>query len=136
MELHSEAARKAIVGMGAPGSEATCPRRPERTRVTAYSTHKWPRIRRWLAGRPRFRLHFTPTYSSWLNQVERWFAELTTRQLRRGVHRSIASLERAIREFLEAYDADARPFAWTKTADEILDRIGRFAQRTLAAHGG
>ena len=101
-----------------------------------YSTHKSPRIRRWLTAHPRFKLHFTPTYRSWLNLVERWFAELTTRQLRRGVHRSIVSLERAIREFLDAYNADAKPFAWTKTADEILDRIGRFAQRTLVAHGG
>ena len=101
-----------------------------------YSTHKAPRIRRWLARHPRFHLHFTPTYSSWLNLVERWFAELTTRQLRRGVYRSIAALERAIREFLEAHNAGARPFVWTKTADEILARIGRFAQRTLAAHDG
>ena len=101
-----------------------------------YSTHKSPRIRRWLTAHPRFKLHFTPTYRSWLNLVERWFAELTTRQLRRGVHRSIVSLERAIREFFDAYNADARPFAWTRTADEILDRIGRFAQRTLVAHGG
>ena len=101
-----------------------------------YSTHKAPRIRRWLARHPRFHLHFTPACSSWLNLVERWFAELTTRQLRRGVYRSIAALERAIREFLEAHNAAARPFVWTKTADEILARIGRFAQRTLAAHDG
>lgn len=101
-----------------------------------YSTRRAPRIRRWLARHPRFHLHFTPTCSSWLNLVERWFAELTTRQLRRGVYRSIAALERAIREFLEAHNAAARPFVWTKTADEILARIGRFAQRTLAAHGG
>ena len=66
-----------------------------------YSTHKSPRTRRWLARHPRFHLHFTPTYSSWLNLVERWFAELTTRQLRRGVHRSVAALERAIRKFLD-----------------------------------
>ena len=100
-----------------------------------YSTHKAPRIRRWLARHPRFHLHFTPTYSSWLNLVERWFAELTTKQLRRGVYRSVVALERAIREFLDQHNATGRPFVWTKTADEILASIGRFAQRTLAAHG-
>ena len=101
-----------------------------------YSTHKSPRTRRWLARHPRFHLHFTPTYSSWLNLVERWFAELTTRQLRRGVHRSVAALERAIREFLDQHNTAARPFVWTKSADEILASIARFAQRTLAAHSG
>lgn len=101
-----------------------------------YSTHKSPRIRRWLARHPRFHLHFTPTYSSWLNLVERWFAELTTKQLRRGVHRSVAALHRAIREFLDQHNVTARPFVWTKTADEILASIARFAQRTLAAHSG
>jgi len=100
-----------------------------------YSTHKSPRTRRWLARHPRFHLHFTPTYSSWLNLVERWFAELTTRQLRRGVHRSVAALERAIREFLDQHNTAARPFVWTKSAEEILASIARFAQRTLAAHG-
>ena len=88
-----------------------------------YSTHKSPRTRRWLARHPRFHLHFTPTYSSWLNLVERWFAELTTRQLRRGVHRSVAALERAIREFLDQHNTAARPFVWTKSADEILASI-------------
>ena len=101
-----------------------------------YSTHKSPRIRRWLSRHPRFNLHFTPTYSSWLNLVERWFAELTTRQLRRGVHRSVVALERAIREFLDQHNATARPFVWTKSAEEILASIARFAQRTLAAHSG
>ena len=101
-----------------------------------YSTHKSPRTRRWLARHPRFHLHFTPTYSSWLNLVERWFAELTTRQLRRGVHRSVAALERAIREFLDQHNTAARPFVWTKSADEILASIARFAQRTLTAHSG
>ncbi len=101
-----------------------------------YSTHKTPRIRRWLARHPRFHLHFTPTYSSWLNLVERWFAELTTKQLRRGVHRSVAALDQAIREFLDQHNVTAQPFVWTKTADEILASIARFAQRTLAAHTG
>jgi transposase len=100
-----------------------------------YGTHKTPIIRSWLAKRPRFHVHFTPTYGSWLNLVEPWFAELTTKQIRRGVHRSVAELERAIREFLDAHNDDCKPFVWTKTADEILASIARFAQRTLAAHG-
>ena len=101
-----------------------------------YSTHKSPRTRRWLARHPRFHLHFTPTYSSWLNLVERWFAELTTRQLRRGVHRSVAALERAIREFLDQHNTAARPFVWTKSADEILaashDSRSGLSRRTAA----
>ena len=99
-----------------------------------YGTHKTPLIWRWLAKRPRFHVHFTPTYGSWLNLVERWFAELTTKQLRRGAHRSVAELERAIHEFLDAHNEAPKPFVWTKSADEILASIGRFAQRTLIAH--
>jgi hypothetical protein len=94
-------------------------------------THKTPLIRNWLAKRPRFHVHFTPTYGSWLNLVERWFAELTNKQLWRGVHRSVAQLKAAIREFIESHHADPKPFVWTKTADQILDSIPRFAQRTL-----
>ena len=96
-----------------------------------YGTHKTPSIRAWFAKRPRFYVHFTPTYSSWLNLVERWFAELTTKQLRRGVHRSVRALEAAIHEFIAAHNAQSAPFIWTKTADEILASIARFAQRTL-----
>ena len=99
-----------------------------------YSTHKPPLIHRWLAKRPRFHLHFTPTYSSWLNLVERWFAELTTKQLRRGTHRSVRRLEAAIWEFLDTSNAAGKPFVWTKSADEILASIARFAQRTLVVH--
>jgi transposase len=99
-----------------------------------YGTHKTPLIQRWLAKRPRFHVHFTPTYGSWLNLVERWFAELTTKQLRRGAHRSVAELERAIREFLDMHNDDPQPFVWTKSADEILASIARFAQRTVATH--
>jgi transposase len=98
-----------------------------------YGTHKTALIRRWFAKRPRYHLHFTPTYGSWLNMVERWFAGLTTKQLRRGVHRSIAALERAIHEYIDAHNVDAKPFVWTKNADEILASIARFAARTLAA---
>jgi hypothetical protein len=95
------------------------------------STHKTPAIARWLAAHPRFMLHFTPTSRSWLNLVERWFAELTNKQLRRGVHRSVAQLKTAIREFIAAHHAKATPFVWTKSADEILASIARCAQRTL-----
>jgi transposase len=96
-----------------------------------YGTHKTALIRTWLAKRPRFHVHFTPTYGSWLNLVERWFAELTNKQLRRGAHRSVAQLEAAIREFIDAHHANPKPFVWTKTADEILASMARFAQRTL-----
>jgi len=97
-----------------------------------YSTHKTSLIRAWFAKRPRFHLHFTPTYGSWLNLVERWFAELTTRQLRRGIHRSVRDVNRAIQAFIDVHNEDPKPFVWTKTADQILASIARFAQRTLA----
>jgi transposase len=93
------------------------------------STHKTPAIQRWLAAHPRFVLHFTPTSSSWLNLVERWFAELTTKLLRRGTHRSVAQLNTDIRAWIETWNANPRPFIWTKTADEILDSIARYCQR-------
>ncbi len=96
-----------------------------------YGTHKTPLIRAWFAKRPRFHAHFTPTYGSWLNLVERWFAELTNKQLRRGAHRSVRALEAAIRNFIDAHNTTGKPFVWTKTADEILASIARFAQRTL-----
>jgi len=99
-----------------------------------YGTHKTSLIRAWFAKRPRFHVHFTPTYGSWLNLVERWFAELTNKQIRRGVHRSVSELERAIQAFLDAHNAEAKPFAWTKSAEEILASIARFAQRTADAH--
>ncbi len=99
-----------------------------------YGTHKTPRIRTWFAKRPRFHVHFTPTYGSWLNLVERVFAELTNKQIRRGSHRSTRQLEHAIREFLEAHNANCKPFAWTKSADQVLASIARFARRTHEAH--
>ena len=98
-----------------------------------YSTHKTPRIQRWLVRHPRFQLHFTPTYSSWINQVERWFALLTERQLRRGTHRSTRALEDAIRLYLAVYNEDPKPFVWIKRADEILANIARFCLRTSEA---
>lgn len=94
------------------------------------STHKTPLVQRWLAKRPRFHLHFTPTSASWLNQVERWFAALTEKQLRRGVHRSTRALEHAIYAYVDRTNQHPLPFNWTKSADDILDSIARFCQRT------
>ncbi len=98
------------------------------------SSHKSAAMRRWFARHPRCQVHFTPTYGSWLNLVERWFAALTTKQLRRGVHRSVRQLIAAIREFIAVHNETGKPYVWTKTADEILASIARFAQRTLTAH--
>ncbi len=93
------------------------------------STHKAPAIRRWLLRHPRFTLHFTPTYSSWLNLVERWFAELTEKWLRRGTHRSTKELVASIRTWIERWNNEARPFVWHKTADEILDSLATYCSR-------
>ncbi len=95
-----------------------------------YGTHKTSAVRKWFARRPRFHPHFTPTYSSWLNLVERFFGLLTERQLRRGVHRSTRQLEEAILEFVDAANAKPKPLRWTKTAEEIFESIYRFIQRT------
>ena len=94
-----------------------------------YGTHKTARIRRWLARHPRFHVHFTPTSASWLNLVERWFALLTEKQIKRGTHRSTRALETAIHEFLAITNEAPKPFVWTKTADEILASVARFCQR-------
>jgi len=102
--------------------------------VDNYSTHKTALIRNWFAKRPHFHVHFTPTYGSWINLVERWFAELTNKRIRRGVFRSVKDLESAIREFIAAHNQNPKPFVWTRTADQILASIARFAQRTRAAH--
>jgi transposase len=99
-----------------------------------YGTHKTATIRKWFAKRPRFHVHYTPTYGSWINLVERWFAELTNKRIRRGVFRSVKELEVAIREYIEVHNQDPKPFVWTRTADQILDSIARYARRTLAAH--
>jgi transposase len=96
-----------------------------------YATHKTPLIQRWLVKRPRFHLHFTPTGASWINLVERWFALLTERRLRRGNFYSTRNLESAIRDYIDNNNQEPKPFAWTKTADEILASIARFCQRTL-----
>jgi transposase len=93
------------------------------------STHKTPAIKKWLLAHPRFVLHFTPTSSSWLNLVERWFAELTTKKLRRGAHRSVRALNTDIRAWIQTWNNDPKPFVWTKTADQILESISRYCNR-------
>lgn len=97
-----------------------------------YTTHKTERVKRWLLRRPRFHIHFTPTHASWLNMVEGWFALLSKRKLKRGVHRSTRALERDIHEFLAANNESPTPFVWTKTADQILESLRRYCE---AANG-
>ena len=97
------------------------------------STHKTPAIKKWLLAHPRFVLHFTPTSSSWLNLVERWFAELTNKKLRRGAHRSVRELNTDIRTWIETWNNSPRPYVWTKTADQILQSISRYCNRTNAS---
>jgi transposase len=94
--------------------------------IDNYATHKTPLIRNWFVRRPRWHVHLTPTSSSWLNQVERFFALLTDRQLRRGIHRSVAALKAAIIAFIERHNADPQPFRWIKSADDILASVERF----------
>jgi len=91
-----------------------------------YATHNTPEIRAWLARRPRFHVHFTPTGSSWMNQVERWFGLLTAKLIRRGVHTSVQALENDIREWIATWNDNPRPFSWTKTADEILNSLADY----------
>jgi transposase len=97
------------------------------------STHKTPAIKKWLLAHPRFVLHFTPTSSSWLNLVERWFSELTNKKLRRGAHRSVRELNTDIRAWIAAWNENPRPYVWTKTADQILDSISRYCDRINAS---
>jgi transposase len=97
-----------------------------------YATHKTATIQRWLLRHPRFVLHFIPKGSSWLNLVERWFAEITTKMLRRGVHRSVGDLEADIRSWLDNWNQDPRPYVWVKTADEILTNLARYCERISA----
>jgi transposase len=98
-----------------------------------YATHKTDTIQAWLAAHPRFHMHFVPTSSSWLNLVERWFSELTTKLLQRGVHHSVQALEADIRAWIQTWNDDPRPFVWTKTADEILDALAAYCQRISGA---
>ena len=94
---------------------------------------KTPAIQEWLARHPRFRLHFTPTGSSWINQVERWFGYLTSQKIRRGVHKSVQALESDIRAWIEDWNQNPRPFTWTKTADEILDSLAKYIAKISGA---
>jgi transposase len=98
-----------------------------------YATHKTPAIKRWLVAHPRFQLHFTPTGASWLNLVERWFGELTARKLKRGAHRSVRELNSDIRDWLEHWNDDPKPYVWTKTAEQILDTLASYCQRITAS---
>ena len=95
-----------------------------------YGTHKTQLVKNWLLKRPRYHLHFTPTHGSWLNQVERWFALLSERAIKRSAHRSVAGLERDIRAFIELHNKEPKPFRWVKDADAILASVARFAERT------
>ena len=94
-----------------------------------YATHKTPAVKRWFQRRPEYVLHFTPTSGSWLNQVERFFAEITTKRIRRGAFRSVPALEAAIRDYLDRHNANPKPFAWTADADLILRRVKRVCER-------
>lgn len=97
--------------------------------VDNVSTHKTPEIKRWLLRHPRFTLHFTPTYTSWINLVERWFAELSTKWLKRGTHRSTKELEAAITQWIDVWNEDPKPFVWHKSADEILETLAGYCAR-------
>jgi transposase len=94
-----------------------------------YATHKTPAIHRWLLRHPRFHLHFTPTSGSWLNMVERWFAELTTKKIKRGAHTSVHALQRDIRNWIATWNENPRPYVWVKTADQILESLARYCER-------
>ena len=103
-------------------------------RARHLSAHRAPVVHRWLLRHTRFHLHFTPTYASWLNLVERFFGLLTEKALRRGSHTSVPQLRAAILAYVEAHNEKSKPFKWTKTADEILDKIRRFGLRTQQVH--
>ena len=98
-----------------------------------YSTHKTAAVQAWLARHPRFTVHFTPTGSSWINQVERWFAYLTVQKIRRGAHKSVQALEADIRDWIEHWNENPRPFAWTKTAEEILNSLAEYLSKISGA---
>ena len=93
--------------------------------VDNYATHKHANVRAWLVKHPRFQLHFTPTSSSWLNLVERWFRELTDKALRRGIFHSVPDLIDSIEEYLDAHNDNPRPYVWTATAESILEKVAR-----------
>jgi transposase len=98
-----------------------------------YATDKTDEIQRWFAAHPRFHLHFTPTGASWLNLVERWFAELSARKLKRGAHRTVRELNNDIRDWLDHWNDNPRPYVWTKTADQILETLAKYCDRINAS---
>ena len=102
--------------------------------VDNYATHKTPGVKRWLKAHPRFHLHFTPTSASWLNMVERFFAEITRNRIRRGAFKSVAELKAAIMQYLENHNADPKPFVWTKSASQILEKVARAKQALESQH--
>ncbi len=102
--------------------------------VDNYATHKHEKVRHWLKRNPRVKLHFIPTSSSWLNLVERFFGLITEKQIRRGVFLSVKHLEQKIMEFIEAHNSDPKPFIWTKTTEEILEKIGRAKAALVTLH--
>ncbi len=113
--------------------DAALPRGPEvavHIVLDNYGTHKTPAVKRWFLRHPEYHLHFTPTSASWLNQVERFFAEISEKRIRRGVFKSVPALERAIADYLAEHNKNPRPFVWTADADSILDRIKRVCERT------
>ncbi|MEV4896304.1 transposase, partial [Nonomuraea sp. NPDC055795] len=99
-----------------------------------YATHNTAEIRNWLGKHPRFHVHFTPTGSSWINQVERWFGLLTDQLIRRGVHTSVKALEDDIRAWIDTWNHNPRPFTWTKTADEILHALADYLAKVVPDH--
>jgi hypothetical protein len=118
-------------------SPGSTPRSPTTSPFTwfcdTYGTPKTPSIQTWLARHPRFHLHFTPTGSSWINQVERWFAYITDELIRRGSHTSVQALEADIRAWATAWNQNPKPFVWTKTAEQILESLGRLSKHTSGA---
>lgn len=102
--------------------------------VDNYATHKHPAVKQWIGKHPRFHLHFTPTSSSWLNLVERWFAEITRKRIRRGIFRSVSDLVQAIETYISLKNIDPKPFRWTKGVDQILEKVGRCKDATVTQH--
>jgi transposase len=99
-----------------------------------YGTHKHPDVRQWFDKHPRYHLHFTPTSASWLNQVERWFAEITRKRIRRGTFRSVASLVHAINDYVRQSNANARPFIWTAEAETIIHKVRKYKRTSDTGH--
>jgi transposase len=99
-----------------------------------YGTHKHPEVKKWFAAHPRYHIHFTPTGSSWLNQIERWFAEITAKRIRRGTFRSVKELTRAIESYIRDHNRNPKPFVWTATARSILRKVKNYKETLETAH--